>query len=310
MHRIAVGFAAALSLSGAAFAQDAATADPTDLEDVVVEGRRLGEIVESFVDDVSAPPVGRGPARWDRKVCVGAINLRREAAQVVADHVSRIALDLGLEPGDPGCKPTILVIATDDGPGLARTVVELEPQAFRPNYSGAARNGSALVRFQTDLSPVRWWHVSMPMTEIGTPAVRLPGSDIIPVVAQDGSRLTTQIRNDLLLVWVIVDLARMENITFQQLGDYIGMVAMAQIDPEAQTAAYDTVLNLFDEPDGVQGLTAWDQSYLSALYGAELNRRAPSQQGGQVTSVMFRDRRQAQQNATPAESSPRSPDSD
>ncbi len=72
------------------------------------------------------------------------------------------------------------------------------------------------------------------------------------------------------------------------------MVAMAQIDPEAETAAYDTVLNLFDAPGEVSGLTDWDRSYLAALYDAELNRRSPNQQGGEVAGLMLRDRQQAQ----------------
>lgn len=294
MHRIVAGIAAVLATASPAFAQvPPQDAQPAELESVVVDGRRLRDSVERFVDDVVAPPVGRGPARWDRRVCVGALNLRRDAAQVVVDQVSRIALDLGLEPGDPGCRPNILVIAADDGEALARALVERSPHAFRPNYAGASRGSSALDRFQASSSPVRWWHVSLPVTETGDIAVRLPGGSA-PFVRQDGSRLTTRLRNDLRRAYVIVDLEEMDGVTFQQLGDYIGMVAMAQIDPEAETAAYDTVLNLFEAPEAVDGLTGWDRSYLQALYDAELNRRSPNQQGGEVAGLMLRDRRQAQ----------------
>lgn len=276
------------------------------LEDVVVEGRILREAVDRFVDDIVAPPVGRGPARWDRKVCVGVLNLRRDAAQVVVDQVSRIALDLGLEPGDPGCRPNILIIASSDGEAMARILVERSPHAFRPNYAGASRGASALDRFQASTSPVRWWHLSLPVTETGDIAVRMPGGGV-PLVRQDGSRLTTRLRNDLRRAYVIIDLDRMDGVTFQQLGDYIGMVTMAQIDPEAETAAYDTVLNLFDAPGAVTGLTEWDRSYLSALYDAELNRRSPNHQGGEVAGLMFRDRQRAQpegEEPPPAEPNP------
>lgn len=288
--RYAVGLAAFLALIFPASAQvSPQDPGPAQVEDVIVEGRRLSETIERFVDDVVAPPVGRGPARWDRKVCVGVLNLRRDAAQVIIDQVSRTALDVGLEPGDPGCSPNILVIASGDGPSLARALVDFKPRAFRPNYAGAARSGSALTHFQTGAMPVRWWYISMPMTEVGDPAVKLPGWERPPLVRQDASRLTTQIQNDLLLVWVIIDLGRIEGVTFQQLGDYIAMVTMAQIDPDAEMAAYDTVMNLFDAPDAVEGLTDWDRSYLSALYNAELNRRAPNQQGGEIAGLMLRD---------------------
>ncbi|HZV83512.1 MAG TPA: hypothetical protein VFF48_00855 [Brevundimonas sp.] len=294
MPRIAATVAALLILAAPAAAQvPARDPAPAELENVVVEGRRLSETIERFVDDVVAPPVGRGPARWNRKVCVGALNLRREAAQVVLDQVSRIALELGLEPGDPGCKPNIFIIATNDGEGLAKALVERKPRTFRPNYSGAARSRTALERFQSGAEPVRWWHISMPVTETGEPAVRLPGYGP-PMIREDGSRLTTRIRNNLLGALVILDLEKMDGVNFQQLGDYIGMIAMAQIDPEAETATYDTVLNLFQSPGAVDGLTDWDRSYLSALYDAELNRRAPSQQGGEVAGLMLRDRLRAE----------------
>jgi hypothetical protein len=306
MVRIA-GMLVLLALASPVLAQDPARdASPTELEGVVVEGRRLSETIERFVDDVVAPPMGRGPARWDRKVCVGVLNLRREAAQLIVDQVSRVAMDLGLEPGDPGCKPNIFIIASSDGEALARALVEMKPRAFRPNYAGAARGRTALERFQTGPQPVRWWHVSMPMTETGEPAVRLPGGGI-PMIRQDGSRLTTQIQNDLLGALVIVDLDKMSGVSLQQLGDYIGMVAMAQIDPEAETATYDTVLNLFDAPGAVPGLTDWDRSYLTALYDAELNRRAASHQGGEIAGLMLRDRRKAEAEAATDLSRPETP---
>ncbi len=293
MLRILAGFAAALTLASPSLAQvPPQDSPPAELETVLVDGRPLREAVERFVDDVVAPPVGRGPARWDLKVCVGALNLRRDAAQVVVDQVSRIALDLGLEPGEPGCRPNILVIASSDGEALARALVVRSPRAFRPNYAGASRGASALARFQTSSAPVRWWHLSLPVTETGDIAVRLPGGSA-PFVRQDSSRLTTRLRNDLRRAYVIVELEDMEGVTFQQLGDYIGMVTMAQIDPEAETAAYDTILNLFDAPGSVSGLTEWDRSYLSALYDAELNRRSPNHQGGEVAGLMLRDRRRA-----------------
>ena len=42
-------------------------APPVQLEEVVVEGRTLREAVDQFVEEIVAPPVGRGPARWDKR---------------------------------------------------------------------------------------------------------------------------------------------------------------------------------------------------------------------------------------------------
>jgi hypothetical protein len=268
-------------------------APPTTLEDVVVDGRRLDQAIDDFVADIVAPPVNRGPARWHRRVCVGAINFRTEVAQAIVDQVSAVAADAGLEIGEPGCSANVLILGTDDGSALAAGLVDRAPRAFRPGYSGAARSSEALERFVTIDRPVRWWHVSLPVNrETGAPAVRMPGDTGPRFVGGEG-RLRTGVRNDLTKVFIIVDVARAGGIDVRRLGDYVGMVALAQIDAEADPSSYDTVLNLFDAPDSQRGLTDWDRSWLQALYGAELNARAANQQGGEVSSSMYRDLRDA-----------------
>ena len=111
--------------------------------------------------------------------------------------------------------------------------------------------------------------------------------------------MRSPLRNDLLRAFVIVDVDAAAGIDTRRLGDYLGMVALAQIDPEADTSSYDTVLNLFDPARPQPGLTDWDLSYLTALYGAELHQRETNQQTGEVSSSMFRDRQNAQQDGEP-----------
>jgi len=267
--------------------------ESTVLEDVVVDGRRLDQAIDDFVADIVAPPVNRGPARWHRRVCVGAVNFRTEVAQALVDQVSSVAANASLEIGEPGCSANVLILGTEDGSALAAGLVDRAPRAFRPLYSGAARSREALARFVATDAPVRWWHVSVPVNrETGYQGVRMPG-DVAPPVVEAEGRLRTPLRNDLIKVFIIVDVAKAGGIDVRRLGDYVGMVALAQIDAEADPSSYDTVLNLFDVPDSQRGLTEWDRSYLEALYGAELNARAANQQGGEVSSSMYRDLRDA-----------------
>lgn len=271
----------------------------TTVEDIVVLGMPLREQVETFVDVVTAPATGWGPARWDERwgICVGVVNLRGDVAQAMADRISEVALGLNLTVGEPGCSPNVLIIATDDAPTLARAMVERSPNAFRPRYSGAARPASQLEIFQTRDSPVRWWHVSMPVTrDTGRPAVALPGMDP-PMINSWGSRLTTPITSRLLRAYVIIDVDQAEGLSFRQLADFVAMVTFAQVDPDAEISGFPTILNVFDNPNIAFGLTDWDQDYLEALYGSEMNQRHPNQQTGAVASLMFRERRQAQRDA-------------
>lgn len=286
-------FALALAAPGLAWAQET---PETRVEDIVVLGTPLREQVETFADTVVAPPHGRGPARWSARsgICVGVVNLQREAAQAMADRVSQVAVDLGLPVGEPGCSPNVLIIATDDAPTLTAALVERSPNAFRPPLSGSSRSRLQLRRFVESDAPVRWWHVSLPVnSETGGVAVRIPGYPA-PQSRAAASRLTTLIQNDLRRAYVIIDIDQIEGVTFQQLADYVAMVAFAQIDPDADLSGFPTILNVFDNPYIAVGLTDWDEAYLGSLYGAELNQRSPNAQSGAVAALMFRERRRVE----------------
>jgi hypothetical protein len=283
-------FALALVAPGLAWAQET---PETTVEDIVVLGTPLREQVETFADTVVAPPHGRGPARWSARsgICVGVVNLQREAAQAMADRVSEVALELGLPIGEPGCSPNVLIIATDDAPALTAALVDRSPNAFKPPYSGSSRSRLQLRRFIESDAPVRWWHVSVPVnSETGGIAVRIPGYEP-PRTGTMASRLTTVIQNDLRRAYVIIDIDQAEGVSFQQLADYVAMVAFAQIDPDADLSAFPTILNVFNNPNIAFGLTDWDQAYLGSLYGAELNQRNATAQSGAVAALMFRERR-------------------
>ena len=264
--------------------QNAPQNDPVELGDVEVTGRTLDAMIRSFVDEVAEPNRRRGLARWDDRICIGVANLRGEPAQYIIDRVSTVAADLGVVPGEPGCTPNVIIIASDDADGLAQTLVEERRRAFRMGGSGMDRGRTALEAFVASDRPVRWWQVSMPTdSETGGRAVRIPGEcsgacsapgDFAPTISVSAaSRLTTQIVDYIFRTVVILDIDQITALSGQQLADYVAMVTLAQIDPEADPSGYASILNVFEEPDAVAGLTEWDQAYLRGLYGAERNRK-------------------------------------
>ncbi len=183
--------AVALSLIGAP-QQTTPAQEESRVGDIeVVGGRTLREAIDVFTDTVVAPPFGENPARWRHRICVGAVNFQREAAQALIDRVSQVALDLGLEIGEPGCKAGILIVGADDGSAMASAMVAYRPAVFRPGYSGAARSTLQLARFREREAPVRWWHVALPVIgDTGVPAVRMPGGDP-PLIPGCGPRSAT-----------------------------------------------------------------------------------------------------------------------
>ncbi|MBP8072160.1 MAG: hypothetical protein KAY20_01210, partial [Brevundimonas sp.] len=161
--------------------------------------------------------------------------------------------------------------------------------------------------------PVRWWHVSLPVdSETGLPVVRPPGfvsgsgtggggrdatsaQEYAPNTAIfAASRLNSQYVDHMKRVFIIVDVDQLNGASIEQLGDYVAMVAMAQIDPDADTARFDTILNLFDGPaTAPTGLTGWDRAYLEGLYdlGSEthrINQRAQVQAVASAIASAYR----------------------
>lgn len=284
-------------LAAAALMQDAPPAAPQEpppvaLEDVVVEARRLEELTREFVDEVSAPASRRGLARWRRAVCIGVSGIRQDIAQALADHVSRVALEYGLRPGDPGCTANVLIVFAEDGRALADEMVERRRRVFRLGVGGLDRGNVALADFRESDRPVRWWHVSVPVNaETGDIAIRMPGDERSPAVRGEGrvnrGRL---VRDELNKVIIVVDGEQVAGVGLPQLGDYLSMVALAQVDPEGDTDGFSTILNLFDDPDGSPGLTGWDRAYLDGLYSNWPWRVRASDQTYQVLRNLRRDR--------------------
>ena len=308
MSYLSAVLALTLALAAGAVAAQEAPQTPAaqrsaQLDEVVVEGRQLEALIRNFVTDVSQPANNRGLARWNRPVCVGAVNLRNEVGQYVIDRISDVARELEVEAGEPGCRPNVLIVAAVDGAGLATALVEDRPRNFDLRHNGTDAGTRAFRNFRTGDQPVRWWQISMPIdSETGGRAVRLPG-DIDPASGQPSapeihvfaaSRLRTQIRDDLVRSVIIVDVDRLGGASLVQLADYLALVALAQVDAEADTAPYPTILNLFADPASAPaGLTDWDRSYLTALYEHDQLRINRNSQVRAVAEAVARDRREA-----------------
>ncbi len=306
MIRAALAVALMLVAALPAPAQEAAPAPAeetgTDEESEVItvlgrrpEGLSLGDVALDFVAEVGDPAGGgRGYARWTRRICVGVVNVPEEAGQYLADRISRVALELGLEPGEPGCRPNIAVFFTDDGPSLARRLVETEPRWFRPfgGEGGTTQGLAALDAFAASAAPVRWWQITAAVDREGDPAVDAPSAyDRPPVARGANSRIEGSIREALWTSLVIVDSSRLGETSGPQLADYLAMVALAQIDPEGRPGGHESILNLFAAGSPPPGMTAWDRSYLRALYAMDAGLMPRSQRGALVGRMVREHRR-------------------
>lgn len=273
---------AALFLMGQAGAGSAAQS-----EEVVVTGRRIEEAVQAFVSGLSAPSNGEDQlTRWSQRVCPGVVGLRAAQAQAMADRIAIRALEVGLDVDGPGCTANILILVTADADGAARMLAN-ENRVLMGYYGGDAntRGREALAAFVETPRPVRWWHVSQTLTSDGM-AIGSSGNAGEPTTVNlpsgASSRINRGTQQSLARAVIIVDAQRVGAVPVGLLGDYLAMVALAQLDPDAETAEFPTILNLFSDRaagrTAASGLTDWDLSYLGGLYSGPSDRGGASQQ--------------------------------
>ncbi len=244
---------------------------PTTLGDVVVTGRQR-EAIRAFVKDLSVSEQRDGQlGRYDRMVCPGVMGVRNVYAQALNDQIARMAFALGLRVGEPGCKPNILVIAGANAQQLTRMI-----EAFPPGLEADPRAGRhsrvALERLH-EPRPVRWWH-QVAYTPTGV-----------------ASRLTAPERTDIVRSVILLDMEQIGSVNFEALADYVGMVALARLNADADVSGQNTILNLFEDQDSRRafvGLTTWDADYLQAIYLAPRDAYRWQQENHTVWRMMRR----------------------
>jgi hypothetical protein len=254
-------------------AQDAAE---TTLEGVVVKGRTKQEQYEAvsrFVRQM-AEPAGRRLARWEQWVCPGIVGMTQRHGSYVLDRFAQEAWALGLQVGEPGCKPDFLIVVTTTPREVAAKFREDRVRFFaHQRRSGGKQKLSEFVEVDR---PVRWWHVAEQQENAGS----------------GGGRLASTWREQMSRALLIVDANQLEGITTEQLASYLAMASLAQLKADAQPAELQTIMTLFaDRAAGKVSpatLTDWDRAYLNGLYRAPEDLRSVSAQRGEIARRLRR----------------------
>lgn len=274
-----VGAIAVVMAAPMALAQQPAS---TGSEEIVVFGElRLEEQVRAFVESVSLPPSGQDQlARWDTHICVGVVGVGARHGQFIADRISARAANVGLHPRGPGCRANLIVFFAPNPDRLAGVLVEQYPDFL--GYGGPGTRGHrALEDFTDSPRAVRWWHVAFDVRRAWA--------------GGGGSRgpLTRAHRQDIDRIIIIVNAGRVSGMRLESVADYLAMVGLAQIDPDANAAPYDTILNLFSGRRPVATtLTPWDEAYLGGLYDMSRTANHSERQERQIGESMAERLRQ------------------
>lgn len=291
-HLLALACSALMASS--AFAQNSSG----DVE-IVVQGRQLHDILRQFVGEVATAPHGEDQlGRWDNHICPAVIGMtRRDQAQFIVDRIARRAHDVGLRIDASGCRANLVIFVTPDADALAQTLIsdfhdQLQPPAV---YTTSTMGQANLATFGSTDKPVRWWHVletrSADGFRIAEPRPSMDpmsGRTVEPgaVSVFSSTRLQRATRQDFRRAVVIVDARQTAGYRIDSVADYLAMVSLAQLDTNADTSAYPSVLNLFSSPNAAAAMTDWDRAYLDGLYHVMRNARGTRQQESEITDRM------------------------
>lgn len=267
-------------------------------QEVTVTGRRLplAKRVRKFVDQVAVLENSEGVALWKRPVCPlvtgfplqeGGAILKRLAEAARAAHVP-----LGADECYP---PNLFIVETADPKGLLQgwsdrgsTRRSVFNGATDDLFAGASQ--SVIKEFIDTPRAVRVWYYTHREDASGlaiSPETSL--RDPPQLYEYEASRIESHnVVYDFFRVFVIVDEKRLQGVTPAQLADYVSMVALAKLKPDAHLADAPTVLRLFEGPprNAPSGMTAWDRALLASLYAADQGSRL---QRSQIARVMVRD---------------------
>lgn len=284
---------------GIAHAQEISDpAKDSNLETVQVEASRakLREEISSFVSTLTRLD-GELISRWskDTPICPFVAADNPAIAEFIKKRLLEIAAQVPIRTEtDPKCSANLFVIVSaktpeyaakwegganweklDDGGGKGRARWKPRP--------GVTRSAESL--------PVRTWHNMRIDQSDGTPmlAVSVGGGVREAMRAKDlGSRITSNVAENLTGVVVIVDTKAAAGVTVTQLADYIAMTSFAKPDLEADLGATHSILQLFavEPANRPSGLTEWDQAFLRGLYRINYT---PKNQRPSIATRMVQD---------------------
>jgi hypothetical protein len=274
-----------LGLTAAPEPTAAAGASSEPLEEVIVTARRaqLEARISTFVNGIAAVESGMGLPRWQVPVCPLVSGLPRDEGEFILGRVSEIARDAGVPLAGEECLANLYILIY---PRPKELIEAMEKHDFYNVFGDDAYpvDVDELVRIPR---AVRVWYKSVERTGDGLPMMPCPqGPRCVDVTSLSPAKLN--VVRALSKVYLIVDETRLQGVTRGQFADYVGLLGLADINPDAKLGKTSTILKLFDEaPQAAPaGMTEWDQEFLKSLYATDQDAKL---QRSQITHRMVRD---------------------
>jgi hypothetical protein len=301
------GLAAVALLLGSTLSAVAQEDAPRHTESVTVTGiKDREEAVTKFVDAMTMPTRAAGKvARWKDGVCPIAVGVRQEIGVFLIRRIMEVAAQVGAPVNNNvPCPPNIEIIFTATPQALLDNIRIMHPVLLGPydnsaqaerlatmNSAVQALYGTATVDLRGRVVPDAGRKggvtitMAMPPAGHGGPVGGPPDMVVMNIpdaVATNvtGSRLGDGVSSAITNVVIVADTGKLIDRGVIALGDYMAMLALAQIKPPESCQPLPTILNLMT-PGCAQrptALTSADLAFLRALYKATATATFAGQQ--------------------------------
>jgi hypothetical protein len=241
------------------------TAEP---ETVTVEAQRQRQVIEqqisTYVSSITMPNREEALLRWHRAICPAVIGLADAQDDFVLARLSKAITEAGAPLAPENCAPNFLVLAGQQPEEILQKWWKHNPRLFNSDHGIGG-----IEHFLSGTIPIRAWYNAELGCTGGAYRVRGGGSYHPNHCGGGlGSRLQWDVVRAILSVIVVVDLQKVPDLTVGQVTDYATLIGLAQIRENSDPGPAPTILHLFSNAGEArpEGLSAWDESFLQALY--------------------------------------------
>lgn len=217
-------------------------------------------------------------ARFEAPLCPAIAGIDPRLATTMIAIIRSNAKAAGARVGGETCRPNAVLLFASDPPAFMASLVKRAPLVIR---AIPKRRRTGIVKGH---AAVRSWHSIRPTGAYSMPVVEEqvgPPTNYI----HSASRLGRSIRLDMASAVTIIDAARIEGTTVQQLADLATMHLLLDISPEAAGVPDDSILHLMSHDDAPKTLTTLDRGMLAGLYRAPRNNVSAWQQRARMNAA-------------------------
>ena len=265
-------------------------AEPESQESVVVQGQRR-EIAQALRKLIQ-PADSEQLARFEDDVCPMVIGMPKDWTATLTKMIRDNVVAVGGKVGKPGCKVNAPVIFIDQPLELIKALAAEEPGFFN-------MPPRELDKFTAAARPVTSWHVTDTfsrdgvqlgqMGSLSAAGAALPTNATV-VRNAAASRLYSNIREDMLVGFVVVDRMATPGKSLRQLADLATMHLLLDINQDAGARDPGSILSLFEERgEGVAAprrLSKFDRGALRGFYTQRENNRTAAQQASNIAKAI------------------------